>query len=221
MSARGESQDIPLVRILALHGSEGTGPDFIERLEPLRGALNRDNLNVQITALTAPFSKGAGFAWWTIPPGVRSFTATEYEGFETSVALTLDTLQQQGPFDLILGHSQGAILLSALLALKRIPSHPKMGYILNGVAVPNPFKSELEQLQILPGGENDIVPRVLFIVGENDRINPKTTAETVKTCMERAGLQVSACYHPRGHSVPVEDANVLRVLADWVLEGLE
>ncbi len=119
-----------VVRVLALHGSEGTGPDFVERIKPLVDALLTQHVELRLTQITAPFEKGNGYAWWTMPPGVRSFTATEYGGFETSASLVVDTIEKEGPFDLIFGHSQGAILISALLALQRLPTHPSVGYIL-------------------------------------------------------------------------------------------
>jgi predicted esterase len=147
---------------------------------------------------------------------VRSFAAKEFEGFETSATLVLGTIKEQGPFDAVLGHSQGAILISALLALKRISAHPPMGYILNGVAVPNPYRKELESLKV----EESAAPRVLFILGENDEINPLEIGEQVKSCMIQAGLATSTCYHPGGHSVPVNDENALETISKWVIDGI-
>lgn len=109
---------IKTIRVLALHGSEGNADEFPTRLESLKEKIAGD-AKLEITAVQAPFVKGNGFAWWKMPPGVRSFTATEYEGFEESASKVLEIwgqnnnsndLQQQ-PFDLVLGHSQGAILV--------------------------------------------------------------------------------------------------------------
>lgn len=212
----GETSSSPrIVRVLALHGSEGTGPDFIERMKPLVDALAAQNVELQLTAITAPFPKGNGKAWWIMPPGVRSFTATEYEGFETSATIVLDTLEKEGPFDLVIGHSQGAILLSALLALQRLPtSHPSIGYMLNGVAMPNPYKKELESLRMISG------PRVLFLLGENDKMNPLEIGDQVKIAMQQAGLAVSVCYHPGGHSVPVKDEEAVETISTWISDGI-
>lgn len=207
-----------VVRVLALHGSEGTGPDFVERIKPLVDALLTDNVDLRLTQITAPFEKGNGYAWWTMPPGVRSFTATEYGGFETSASLVLDTIEKEGPFDLILGHSQGAILISALLALKRLSTHPSVGYILNGVAMPNPFKEQLEALNVKD--ESPVPPRVLFVLGENDKINALAIGETVKDAMKRAGLDVQVCYHLGGHSVPVQDPQAVKAISTWITEGI-
>mmetsp|Transcript_19188 Transcript_19188/g.39124 ORF Transcript_19188/g.39124 Transcript_19188/m.39124 type:complete len:425 (+) Transcript_19188:408-1682(+) len=153
---------------------------------------------------SAPFSNEdveRGFQWWTLPKGVRSFEATEYGGFEQSEQLVLDKLLSSNSnnndnghyddcksiengndgscsnnYDIVLGHSQGAILLSALLArnevLRNIPtplpsnynkeedkkqkSHKMpMAYILNGAAWPNPYNSELLALSKHNNTRND------------------------------------------------------------------
>lgn len=213
-SSQATDTSTKTLRVLALHGSEGTGPSFVERLEPLRQRTLKDNVDLELVSVTAPFSKGDGYAWWTMPPGVRSFTAKEFVGFEQSASLVVDTMEKKGPFEVVLGHSQGAILLSALLASGRISDHPSRGYVLNGVAVPNPYVNELERMRF--EGENK--PSVLFVLGENDVINPKTTGDKVKACMEKAGLDVSTCYHPGGHSVPVDDEAALETIAKWIIK---
>ncbi len=62
-----------------------------ERIKPLVDSLLTQHIELRLTQITAPFEKGNGYAWWTMPPGVRSFTATEYGGFETSASLVVDT----------------------------------------------------------------------------------------------------------------------------------
>ena len=116
------------LKVLALHGSGGTAEEFPKRLEALSRALSfhtneKENLQLEITAVQAPFVKENGFSWWTMPPGVRSFNAKEYNGFEESATKVLK-VWENGGFDVVLGHSQGAILVGALLALKRTPYHP-------------------------------------------------------------------------------------------------
>jgi len=95
-----------IIRVLALHGSEGKLDHFSSKLENYNRFLQKENYNVklEITAIQASFKKGNGFAWWNMPPGVRSFTATEkYDGFETSATDVLDVWkskeEQQEPFD--------------------------------------------------------------------------------------------------------------------------
>jgi pimeloyl-ACP methyl ester carboxylesterase len=110
-------------RVLLLHGSGGTADGFTETMEHWREAIMAQaephKMDLQFTAIQAPKVKEDGYSWWSMPPGVRSFTAETYgDGFEESAEKVLQTMQQQDPpFDLVVGHSQGAILATALIAL--------------------------------------------------------------------------------------------------------
>ena len=118
------------IRVLALHGSEGDAEEFPTRLDTLKTTLSDErNVNLEITAIQAPFEKGGGYSWWKMAPGVRSFTATEYEGFDDSAEKVISAMNANAkPFDMILGHSQGAILTAALITLEKLPYHPAKGY---------------------------------------------------------------------------------------------
>jgi len=224
-----EKNDKRLIRVLALHGSEGDGATISKVLDDWRNNLLvlQSGIDLETTVLDAPFEKGGGYAWWTMPPGVRSFNAQEYKGFDHSSTLVLDALKDgsNSPFDLILGHSQGATLLSALLALNRITAHPKLGYALNGVAWPNPYASELEALRIVRTDDADAEstesPRVLLIVGERDAINPPEGAEQVGEALASAGCRLTTVRHPGGHSVPISTSTtpeVMRAIAKWIAD---
>mmetsp|Transcript_27000 Transcript_27000/g.64464 ORF Transcript_27000/g.64464 Transcript_27000/m.64464 type:complete len:272 (-) Transcript_27000:296-1111(-) len=204
------------IRVLALHGSEGNKEEFTDRMEPLKSSLAKQGVDLVVTAIDAPFSKGNGLAWWTMPPGVRSFNAETYGGFEESATLVLDALKnpQQSPYDLIVGHSQGAILLASLLALQRIASHPNRGYILNGVAWPNPYSQQLDSLEYR-GGKSP--SRILFVVGENDKITPSSNTGKVSSSFDNAGLTTSTVRHDGGHGLPFQDEEALAKITDWVL----
>jgi predicted esterase len=222
------------IRVLALHGSEGTAEAFPSRLDALQTALLADdqNVNLDITAVQAPFSKGNGFAWWNMPPGVRSFTATEYEGFDTSAQIVLEawgktktsssSSSPSPPFDLVLGHSQGAIMIAALLTLGRVPYHPKMGYVLNGVSFPNPYTEQVESLSIMEEEEAVVDapprPRVLFVMGVNDKITPNSTGEQLRDGFKKAGFPVSTIKHQGGHGFPGEQDDTMSDIVDWILQ---
>ena len=217
-----EKQELKTIRILALHGSEGTADSITRTLLHWNddAAFQRQRLELQVKAIQAPFAKGSGYAWWTMPPNVRSYNASAYEGFETSAKLVTEVLQQE-PFDIILGHSQGAILLTALLALGRIDEHnlnKKSSILLNGVAWPNPYTVQLEKLKspLKEVGRR----QVLFLVGANDIINPPDQAIRVQESL-RAVCDVCVINHFGGHSVPVpttraDPAETLQKAAEWV-----
>jgi predicted esterase len=211
-------QQISTLRVLALHGSGGTADGFTETMQHWRKAITTEssqNIDLEITAIQAPCVKGNGYSWWSMPEGVRSFTAETYDGFEESAEKFLETIQQQDPpFDLIVGHSQGAILTTALLALNKIPQHPAAGYILNGVAWPNPYTKELEALRMADA------PRVLLIAGANDEMNPPEQAMRVQAALEHAGCALTVVAHQGGHSVPIEKDETLETILEWIVKAL-
>lgn len=210
------------LKVLALHGSGGTAEEFPNRLVALNKALSfhtRENekLELEITSVQAPFVKENGFSWWTMPPGVRSFNAKEYTGFEESATKVLD-IWETGGFDVVLGHSQGAILVGALLALKRTPYHPPGGYIMNGVSFPNPYSQNLESLK---DDSDEDSSRILFLLGKRDKIAPNATGEKLRDLFGQGGFDVSSCYHEGGHGFPEEDVDdqSMKAIVDWILEG--
>ena len=188
------------VRILALHGKGGSSSDLEQKLSPLSNQL-RDK--IQIDYLNAPHENGQ---WWLLPPGKRSFTADTYTGFDMSESLINKVASD---YDVLLGHSQGAILLISLLSLNKI--NPKR-IILNGVAWPNPFTKQLEELQI-DGDEM----KILFVTGRRDAINPPDTQQRVKeSLMNVDGIDVSTIFHDNGHGIPMNDDGARDAIIDWI-----
>jgi predicted esterase len=200
------------VRVLALHGSGGTADSFAETLREWNRFLKKDAGTVlDVIAIQAAIHKDDGFCWWSMPPGVRSFNAQSYTGFEESSRLVLEPLSST-QYDLVVGHSQGAILLTALLALDKVPRHPAIGYLLNGVAWPNPYTAELESLQL-----SEEAPRVLILHGANDKMNPLEQGQRVADALEKAGCSVQVRQHPAGHAVPTpQDEETLSEVATWI-----
>jgi predicted esterase len=254
-----------IIRILALHGSGGTGESMKEKtlnrwnelLTATAGSTsmhdeatsaNADDdacvarsssspvVELQISTVEGHEPKEEGFAWWYLPPGERSSTATHYDGFEVSQSTVLEALsdassssERQPLFDVILGHSQGAILITALLALQSISQqqHPRIGYILNGVAWPNPYTVELESLRVdsatTTSGEQQqqmLPPRVLIVIGERDTINTPDQAFRVATALEKAGYRVTTLTHPGGHAVPIRNDETWEAIHSWLVETL-
>jgi predicted esterase len=156
--------------------------------------------------LQAPFEKGAGYAWWLLAPGERSFTATTYNGFEESAALVAQACEARD-YDFVVGHSQGAILVTALLALGRLSTTARV--ILNGVAWPNPFSDQLTKEDAVR------LPEILLLVGARDRINPPDQAERVAQALEERGAPVRVVHHAGGHAVPT-DEDTITSIRDWM-----
>ena len=84
------------IKVLALHGKGGSGPAMARNLQPLVEATKADNWAWSFPSaphyLEAFTAQGnvkqttfkTGTAWWQLPPGVRSFEASEFEGVEES-----------------------------------------------------------------------------------------------------------------------------------------
>ena len=128
-------------------------------------------------------------------------------------------------FDIILGHSQGAILTAALLAINdklRKSTNAPSGYILNGSAWPNPYQSNLKSLnKELQTETKQTLPQILFVMGKEDNINPIESAMQVHDVYKAAKFDVSIVEHNGGHSVPFgNDEDSIRALdeiADWIV----
>jgi predicted esterase len=203
------------LRMLALHGSEGNGLEFSVQIYPIRDELLKEHFDLQVAAISAPFQKGRGYAWWTMPKGVRSFNAEVYTGVDEATELVLKAFRPPfDPPDLVVAHSQGAILMAALLAQNLVPQHPRIGYILNGVAWPNPYGDQLLKLDPIITAPP---PRVLFVMGEQDFVNPTESAKQVQDCLEKGGFEVAVHTHEGGHSVPDDEASI-QAMTKWILE---
>ncbi len=200
------------LRILALHGSEGRADSLKSLLE---GYLR--HVNCEITTIQAPYSKGCGFAWWQLKPGERSFTASTYPGYEDSAALVRRALQNSD-FDVVFGHSQGAILLVAMLADGQLMSSSPQRIILNGVAWPNPFSEQLLSSAASASPDEDWGNlEVLQIIGVQDRINPPEQALQVEAALKRRGCETTRLHHPGGHSIP-SDERIWSIVANWLAQ---
>mmetsp|Transcript_20776 Transcript_20776/g.34008 ORF Transcript_20776/g.34008 Transcript_20776/m.34008 type:complete len:314 (-) Transcript_20776:40-981(-) len=235
-SLHDESGDF---RILCLHGKGGNGEEFLKRLLPLRTMLDDSladsTVSIKWEALTAPYQisdTDDAYAWWTMSPGVRSFNADEYIGFDESASNIMDALLPSDAstsatkynYDLILGHSQGAILLSALLATNVELQRSNCTYILNGAAWPNPFKKALTSLSEQTQHEIKKGTHMLFVMGQTDNINPIESAKQVHDSYQKAGLDVSIVYHEGGHSVPngrdPDSERALGDICDFILQAV-
>lgn len=223
--------------VLCLHGKGNSGDTFKKILHPLEVRLKSKmkHCEVEFDYLNAPFQMQEDnvekLQWWKMPPGVRSFNALEYEGFEETSVLVRDTMLSKN-YDIVIGHSQGAILLSALFSSKKWTENvlrerndseicKLKGLVLNGCAWPNPFSSQMEtfnsmQIKVEQDQNTSYVPKMLFIIGEADKINPPESAEKVRYAFSKGGVDVTSCYHERGHAVPVDNEKALESIVDWI-----
>ncbi len=123
-------------------------------------------------------------------------------------------------FDIILGHSQGAILTAALLSKQERLRNSPRGYLLNGVAWPNPFSKSLLSLLAQETSATDPLPKIAFVMGKADTINPIESAIQVYDSYLAARFDVSIVHHEGGHSVPLgtddDSIRALNEVVDWI-----
>lgn len=241
--SESNNNSLRTLRILALHGKGGSGPSFHRALDPIFKQMSKKyslsdqkidtSLNdVQIAAqiiecdcLTAPYPEGK---WWEqFPPGSRSYNAESYQGYTASADLVRKALDSH-KYDVLLGHSQGAILIASMLANKDLTvDNTPLLLIFNGVAWPNPFSKQLEDLvfgypskmETLHGKnrtEDNQRRKALFIIGESDDINPIQGAFEVRDKLQKAGVDVSTIFHSGGHPIPTENENVVQSIVNWI-----
>ncbi|EKX33331.1 hypothetical protein GUITHDRAFT_147999 [Guillardia theta CCMP2712] len=186
-------------KILFLHGKGENAKTFRARLRRLEDALvEKKGDAVSLEFVTAPHLIGSDdkYAWWNLPPNQRSFTASEYIGMDETFKMIEKTWMEKGPFDAVVGHSQGAILITVLLsrALLRDFSFKPAKAILFGAAWPNPFDGELNQLAAMDLATSSYSPQTLHVYAMNDNINPPEMAKRIE----------------KGHDIPMDDKSLAK-----------
>lgn len=183
------------VRLLCLHGKNSNSEEFAQSLEPLR------NVAV-LTFMDAPHGGGGGgYVWWHLPPGERSYTSPHLDGLAESTEAVRDAWEKHGPFDGILGFSQGAILIAALAitGVLMSPAAPEdeegralrpRALLLFGAALPGPFKDRFTSSGSF---------HALHVIGDNDTVNPPDGARSVAR-----GLGGEVWVHGGGHVIPLD-----------------
>lgn len=191
------------IRLLCLHGKGGnaknfkTGTAFLES-EPL-----------EMTYATAPHlvDPPKGFAWWVLPPGTRSYNAPKFQGAEESLELVKQLWERDGPFDGIMGFSQGA-MLAAVVVAKALSDEdysvrPRFG-IFYGAAFPLPFAPLFEESR-----EEcyDSIP-TLHVMGKTDQINPPQQGNKLANYFPEAKI----LWHEGAHTVPSDSESIEAVV---------
>ncbi|XP_025903777.1 esterase OVCA2 [Nothoprocta perdicaria] len=188
------------LRLLGLHGYRQNERRFRERTGALRKALRG---RAELVTLSAPHRVPDGDgdsdddprAWWFSGPG--TFEAREEaaapDGLDESLSAVAAALAEHGPFDGLLGFSQGAALAAMACALRaagdgRFPV--AFAVLVAGFASRAPAHAAFYRQPIaLP---------TLHVVGRADAvIAPQLSWELARSFVEPVVLE-----HPGGHFVP-------------------
>ncbi|KAL5779823.1 hypothetical protein ACOSQ2_010560 [Xanthoceras sorbifolium] len=132
---------------------------------------------------------------------------TEYTNFDECLTYIEDYMIKHGPFDGLLGFSQGAILSAGLpglqakgVALKKVPKI-KLLIIIGGAMFKSPSVAENAY-------SSPIQCPSLHFIGETDFLKPYGL-ELLKSCVDPVVIS-----HPKGHTIPrIDDKSLPTVLS--------
>ena len=192
------------VRILALHGFR-TCARTLDAQARLAGWQATYGDLATFTFVNAPMVSSSG-----MPEEVRAFFGEEmearewvnarrtalgtttYEGLEASLRTIENACEAEGPFDGILGFSQGGTVAAIAMATPALGTRFSFGIFVSGM------KSRAEETAALDFGS--VRAPTLHIVGKNDRIVPNAVSEELFNAMSSSERTRET--HAGGHVVP-------------------
>ncbi|XP_042891743.1 esterase OVCA2-like [Penaeus japonicus] len=199
------SSNRPL-RILCLHGYRQNGSTFREKTGAFRKQLKKQ---VEFEFMTSPLEvpplesaddKDGGSGWWFSRQD-DFFRAQDesdcIKGFEESLAAVETAFKEKGPFDGILGFSQGGAMLGLICGLQQ---QGKLSYSFKFAIFVSAFKSRSLPHQHLY--EEKIALPTLHVFGETDQVIEKPMSEEHLQYFHDPEVLV----HPGGHFIPATGA---------------
>lgn len=210
------------LRVLCIHGYRQNGSSFREKTGALRKLLKK---HVELVYLNAPLSvlqqasseapekeNGSGpgpggdedsRGWWFSDVQARSFNAQqqceESLGLDESVTAVREAVKSQGPFDGILGFSQGAAFVAMLCSLHEQKLQPEFSFRF-AILVAG-FRSACEEHQKFYDPPLEIPS--LHVFGLEDRVIPDNMSRELLPSFKDPQVLT----HPGGHFVPAASAH--------------
>ncbi|KAB5543439.1 hypothetical protein PHYPO_G00079160 [Pangasianodon hypophthalmus] len=208
--------DVPL-RILCIHGYRQSSASFREKTGALRKLLKKQ---VELVYIDAPHKVPTSIVsqvqekpdsvgddqrgWWFSDVQACSFDARqECEsslGLEQSLEAVRMAVKDLGPFDGILGFSQGAALVAMLCSLQEQKLDPTFNFRF-AILVAG-FRSACAQHQYFYKGVNIMVPS-LHVYGQDDKVIPEPMSRDLLPLF----LGAHSLTHQGGHFVPAASAH--------------
>lgn len=189
------------LRVLCIHGYRQNEKTFRERSGGLRKLLKK---TIDFTFVTAPHvipeeanlyrpEEEQERGWWFSRPG-NSYNALDHTdictGYQESLQVVKEKIATEGPFDGILGFSQGASFVSLLCLDSSVCTHFKFAILIAG------FRSK-----VTPHADAYKTPITcpsFHVLGSTDGIIPTETSEELLTSFV-GGV---AYRHDGGHYIP-------------------
>eukprot|EP00928_Gymnodinium_smaydae_P042650 TRINITY_DN28688_c0_g1_i1.p1 TRINITY_DN28688_c0_g1~~TRINITY_DN28688_c0_g1_i1.p1 ORF type:complete len:214 (+),score=34.89 TRINITY_DN28688_c0_g1_i1:90-731(+) len=179
----------PKLRVLCLHGFGESEESMAARIEPLAAALRHLGCEFVVPPHSGPWWRASSLLW------------PEYRGADDAVTYVERFLRERGPFDGVLGFSQGACLAGLLCALQQRRQRDasldfRFAIMCCGFASRDSQHAHLY--------EGPIHVPSLHIIGSRDWFFLRIMASNLASCF--CGAVVS--YHDGGHDLP-EDTTEL------------
>ncbi|KAA6408149.1 MAG: hypothetical protein FRX48_07891 [Lasallia pustulata] len=251
-AASTSSTSQPL-KVLMLHGFTQSGPVFYAKSRALEKALCRSLPNTSFSYPTGPMplrptdipgfelvtknAKGdetEAYAWWR-----RSNTGPEYVGIQEGLAKIAATIIEEGPFDGVVGFSQGgcaAGMVAALLEGKERVQGFERREKEGGLPYPSSFLKSTDSVELIQPPlkfaiiysgfaapselysgfyEPPITTSMLHFIGSLDSVvDEARSRKLIAACAGEEKVVV----HPGGHFVPSQKA-FLEAAVGFVLES--
>ncbi|XP_071958103.1 esterase OVCA2-like isoform X2 [Antedon mediterranea] len=201
MSGGAKGTGVNLLKILCVHGYRQNAKAFREKTGSLRKALKRQAEFVYIDApntIPVPDEENGveQLGWWFSKPN-NCFNAREEstfcEGYDESVQVIVDAIKEHGPFDGILGFSQGASMVGFICSLQ-CQGDARFNFdfaiLVAGFKSVNSFHKSLY--------EKPVTMPTLHVFGDTDNVIPKEMSEDLLTYF----VDPQTVKHPGGHFVP-------------------
>lgn len=222
------------LRVLCFHGYRQTGGSFRGRLGALRRSLRKlaelDFLDgpVLLPAFEQQQEDGSSVtysdrrSWWR-----ASEDGSVYDGVDATLEYVISYMQENGPFDGVLGFSQGATLVLLLCGLRQKmlrsgqtenrQDHPLLN--LRFCIAACGFRPRAHNVQHLFAEDNTpfTLPS-LHVLGEADQIIVPAWTEAMASLFEGAHIH----RHPGAHLLPAGKRDVVRYwefLMDFIMAG--
>ncbi|XP_030293011.1 esterase OVCA2 [Sparus aurata] len=205
------------LRVLCIHGYRQNGSSFREKTGALRKLLKKQ---VELVYLSAPHSvqqapdkengscPGVGGdedqrGWWFSDVQARSFSAQqqceESLGLDESLTTVREAVKVQGPFDGILGFSQGAAFVAMVCSLQEQKLEPEFNFRF-AILVAG-FRSACKEHQTFYS--TPLLIPSLHVFGLEDRVIPDNMSRELLPSFQDPQVLT----HPGGHFVPAASAH--------------
>ena len=213
----------PKIRILCLHGFCSTAKHLEGGLKGLQKHLAKASPPIELQFLQSPHALpipddarqranklGLGleyvqrYSWWC-----ASDDGTEYRGWKESVSYVKEFLKKNGPFQGVLGFSQGAAMAAVLCASMQQTNELGFVILIGG------FPPRDTTLQKLISGSSTLKQiRSLHVIGEADEV----VKPEVSRKLAQAFCSPSFMLHSGGHNIPTSRSHC-ETIVEFVLQS--